>query len=175
MLVKKVLDAFGENVISEAKRKSGDGNLSKSLSYKAKESKNSFEFSISMAEYGKFIDKGVTGKNDPSFKGKKKKVHRSKAGYHYGSGNFKGTGGEWKKRINIWMYSKGIAPRDKESGRFIKRDTVNFLIRRSIFQHGQKATLFLTKPFDKYFKTLPEEVLEAYALETEEFLKFALK
>jgi hypothetical protein len=175
MLVQKALDKFGSSVVKEAKRNAGDGKLSKSLSYFAKESKNSFEFSISMEDYGKFYDKGVTGKNDPNFKGKDKKVHRSKAGYRYGTGNFKGTGNEWKKRINLWMYSKGIAPRDKASGRFIKRDTVNFLIRRSIYQHGLKPSLFLTKPFEKYFKPLPQELVEAYALDVEEFLKFTIE
>ena len=179
--VEKVLNSFYSNVIGEAKKilvkkdKNASSALSNSLGHKVKVSKNSFESSLSMLDYGTFKDKGVTGKNDPNFNGKDKKVWRSKAGYRFGSGNFKGKGDEWKKRINAWMYSRGIIPRDKKTGKFIKRDTVNFLIRRSIYQHGSEPTLFLTNPFDKYFKTLPEKVVEAYALEVEDLLEFSLK
>jgi AraC-like DNA-binding protein len=50
-----------------------------------------------------------------------------------------------------------------------------FAIANSVYHTGLETTNFFTKPFKKEFKKLPEEVLEAYALETEEFLKFALK
>jgi hypothetical protein len=73
------------------------------------------------------------------------------------------------------MFSRGIAPRDKESGKFIKRATVNFLIRRSIFQHGTKATRFFTRPFEVAFKQLPEQLVEAFGLEVDKLLKLTVK
>ena len=181
MSVQLVLDKFGKRVVKEAKtrltklKKNASKELYDSIKYEAKENKNSFELSISMADYGKFIDKGVSGANNSNFTGKKKTVFKSTGGFRFGSGNFKGKGGEWKKRIDKWMYSRGIAPRDKKTGKFIKRDTVNYLIRRSIYQHGSEPTLFLTKPFGSAFKSLPEEVIKGYGLEVDKFLVDVLK
>tara|TARA_R110000823_G_scaffold107743_2_gene226709 strand:+ start:357 stop:908 length:552 start_codon:yes stop_codon:yes gene_type:complete len=175
-----VLNKFGKRVVKESrtaltkKKKNASKELYNSIGYEFKESKNSFQLSISMADYGKFIDKGVTGNNDSSFSGKKKTVFRSTGGFRFGSGNFNGKGGEWKKRIDKWMYSRGIQGRDKK-GKFIKRDTVNYLIRRSIFQHGTKPTEFLSKPFASAFKSLPNEVVKAYALDMDKFLADVLK
>jgi len=169
--------ALDKGVVKQAKtqltkkKKNASKELHNSIKYDLKISKNSFELSFIMQDYGKFIDKGVSGKNDNSFKGKKKRVHRSESGYRFGSGNYKGQGDKWKKKINSWMYSRGIAPRDKKSGRFITRDSVNFLIRRSIFQHGLKANHFFTRPFDVAFKQLPDDLVEVYGLEVEKLLK----
>ena len=175
-----VLNKFGKRVVKESrtaltkKKKNASKELYNSIGYVFKENKNSFQLSISMADYGKFIDKGVSGNNDSSFKGKKKTVFRSTGGFRFGSGNFNGKGGEWAKRIDKWMYSRGIQGRDKK-GKFIKRDTVNFLIRRSIFQHGTQATEFLSKPFESAFKALPTQVVNAYALDMDKFLSDVLK
>lgn len=175
--LKQTLDKFGKRVVKESKTaltkkdKNASKELYNSISYTFKENKNSFELSINMADYGKFIDKGVTGKNDSSFKGKRKTVFKSEGGFRFGSGNFNGKGGEWKKRIDNWMYARGIAPRDKNTGKFIKRDTANYLIRRSIYQHGSKPTNFLTKPFESAFKDLPDEVVESYGLEIDKFFE----
>tara|TARA_R110002126_G_scaffold4920_2_gene25466 strand:+ start:94 stop:645 length:552 start_codon:yes stop_codon:yes gene_type:complete len=175
-----VLNRFGKRVVKESrtaltkKKKNASKELYNSIGYVFKENKNSFQLSISMADYGKFIDKGVSGNNDSSFSGKKKTVFRSTGGFRFGSGNFNGKGGEWAKRIDKWMYSRGIQGRDKK-GKFIKRDTVNYLIRRSIFQHGTQATEFLSKPFESAFKALPTQVVNAYALDMDKFLSDVLK
>ncbi len=70
------------------------------------------------------------------------------------------------------QYPKTI---NNKTGKFIKRDTVNFLIRRSIYQHGTKATLFLTKPNESAFKSLPDEIVESYGLEVDKFFDNVLK
>ena len=183
MSVSDSLNRFGKRVVKEArtaltkKKKNASKELYNSISYDFKEYKNSFHLAINMADYGKFIDKGVSGNNDPKskagktdYKGKPKTVFKSLGGFRFGSGNFNGKGDEWKERIDKWMYSRGIAPRDKNTGKFVKRDTVNYLIRRSIFQYGTEPTLFLTKPFESAFKSLPDEIVEAYGLEVDKFL-----
>tara|TARA_R110002126_G_scaffold283879_1_gene433274 strand:+ start:436 stop:981 length:546 start_codon:yes stop_codon:yes gene_type:complete len=181
MSVSNSLDKFGKQVVKESKtdltkkKKNASKELYNSIKYSFKEHKNSFHLSFEMSEHGKFLDKGVAGNNDPNFKGKKKTVQKSSAGYHFGSGNFKGKGGEWKKRIDKWMYSRGIAARDNKTGKFVKRDTVNYLIRRSIFQYGTKETLFFTKPYESAFKSLPEEIIEAYGLEVDELFNNVFK
>jgi hypothetical protein len=186
-----VLNKFGKRVVKESrtaltKRKKKDGSKSSmelynSINYKFKENKNSFQLDINMADYGKFIDKGVSGNNDSSFKGGKvdykgrpKVLFKSTGGFRFGSGNFNGKGGEWKKRIDKWMYRNGIQGRDKK-GKFIKRDSINYLIRRSIFQYGREPTEFLTKPFNSAFKALPNDIVNAYALDMDKFLSDVLK
>ena len=150
--VQEILIQAAKNVIEEAKAELEDGDLKDSLRYEIKDG----TVALIMEEYGVFHDKGVTGANRPDFKGKKKEVHRSvaKPEFKYRS-NAKAIGGE--KLIDQWMYKKGISPRDKETGRFIKRKTANFLIRRSIFQYGRKPSLFLTTPYEKYKEKILQE------------------
>ena len=175
MLVKQVLDTFGDNVVTGAKKelskqgKNASKALSNSLRYDAKESKNSFEFSISMEDYGEFIDagvKGVGGSKADGSKWKLKKVTNNKFKYK-------------NKRpptqvFNGWTIRKGLAPRSK-GGQFTSRKSLLFAIANSVYHTGLETTNFLTNPFNKYFKQLPDDVLEAYGLEAEEFLEFALK
>jgi hypothetical protein len=175
--VQIALDKFRKQVVKESKtaltkkKKNASKELYNSISSDLKLSPNSFQMNFYMEDYGKFIDKGVTGKGASDFKGKKKKVHKSDAGYRFGSGNFKGRGAEWEKRIDKWMFSRGIQPRNRTTGKFVKRSTVNFLIRRSIYQHGTEKTLFFTKPFNAAFKSLPDEVVKAYGLDVDKLLK----
>ena len=49
------------------------------------------------------------------------------------------------------------------------------LITRSIYLKGTKPTLFFSKPFEKGFEKLPQDLVEAYGLDIESFLKFTLK
>ena len=112
---------------------------------------------VIMNQYGNFIDKGVSGKGASDFKGKKKTIHRSTAGYKFGSNRFKGKGADWKKKIDKWMYKNGIQGRSKK-GKFIKRESTNFLIRRSIYQHGIKGTLFASKAYEGFQQELKERL-----------------
>mgnify|MGYP003123303061 FL=1 len=150
--VQEILDQFKANVISEAKRnlsaQNTSGRLKDSLKGYVKESKNSIQVSFEMAEYGFYQDRGVKGK----------KGGKSLDGYQYTNKM------PPPKAFDKWTVRKGIAPRDKE-GRFIKRKSLNFLIARSIFNKGIKPTLFFTKPFEKYYKRLPKELTEKYALD----------
>lgn len=158
--VQEILDEFKANVINEAKRnlsaQNTAGRLKDSLKGYVKESKNSIQVSFEMEAYGFFQDQGVKGV----------KSGKSLGGYRYtrrgGQGSLKGM--PPPKAFDKWTVRKGIAPRDKE-GRFIKRKSLNFLIARSIFNKGLKPTLFFTKPFEKYYKRLPKELTEKYALD----------
>ena len=149
--VQEILVKAADNIIKKAKANLSSGNLKNSLRYEDKDG----SVALIMDEYGMFKDKGVTGKNRSDFKGKKKTVHKSVAEpeFKYRS-NAKAIGGE--SQIDKWMYKKGIQGRDFK-GRFLKRKTTNFLIRRSIFQHGIKPSLFLTTPYLKYTEQIIEE------------------
>jgi hypothetical protein len=149
--VNEILKQEVDKLVSDMRRRLGKKESALSKSIRVDDSGDSTK--VIMNEYGNFIDKGVSGKGAGDFKGKKKTVHKSLGNYRFGSNKFKGTGEKWKKKIDKWMYSKGIQGRDKK-GKFIKRASTNYLIRRSIYQHGIKGTLFASKAFEGFNQEL---------------------
>ena len=107
-----------------------------------------------MAGYGKFKDKGVRGKSSSA------KAPNSP--YKFGSGS--GKKGGLTKSMQDYVKRKGIQFRDRKSGRFISYESTAFIIARSIYQKGTKASMFFTKPFEAAFKRLPDELVEAYSI-----------
>tara|TARA_R100001460_G_scaffold75028_1_gene116130 strand:+ start:39 stop:566 length:528 start_codon:yes stop_codon:yes gene_type:complete len=155
--VQKYLDEFKRNVVSEAKRnlrkQNTSGGLSKSLKSRVKESKNSIEISFTMNDYGFFQDRGVHGKKSSYIENK-------------------GTPYRYKDKapptraFHRWAIKKGLTTgRDKKTGKFVSIKSLKFALSRHIYNHGIKATLFFTKPFEKHYKRLPEEIIEKYKLD----------
>ena len=97
--IKQSLDDFGRYVVRESRKnltrkKIGDrGHLYKSLNYEVKVSKNSFQWSFLMEDYGTFKDKGVKGKESS------KKAPNSP--YKFGSGT--GKKGGLTNAIDSWV------------------------------------------------------------------------
>ena len=73
------------------------------------------------------------------------------------------------RKLDKWIVRKGIAPRDK-NGKFMSRKTLQFLIARSIFTKGIKPSLFFTKPFNKAFKNLDKDLVDAFRLDVEKLM-----
>ena len=176
MSVKKALDKFASDVIKESKRnlkrkdKNTSKNLSNSLDYKLKVSKNSFTLSIVMEDYGKFVDqgvKGVGGTKADGTKWKKKRVS-NKSPFKYRSKM------PPARAFSGWSVRRGIAPRN-EQGQFTSRKSLQFAIANSVYHTGLETTNFFTQPFEKQFKELPDELVEAFGLEVDDFLEFAIK
>ena len=142
--LQSILVQAAENIVKEAKSKQDDGKLKKSIHTK----EGDLSIQIIMEDYGLFQDKGVSGANKGSYKGNRKTIHKSKGNFKF-SGAFKAIGG--KKAIDRFMKREGI------SSNFMDNDSLNYLIRRSIYQHGIKPTLFLTKPYEKYREQIIEE------------------
>ncbi len=157
--VKDELNRFAKYVISQSRanltrgKKNSSKDLYNSLDSEVKVSKNSFELSFLMEEYGVYQDKGVSGV--------KKKYNTP---YSYT------TKMPPPSKMDKWIVKKGIAPRDK-SGKFISRKSLQFMIARSIFNNGIKPSLFFTKPFEKAFKNLNKDLIEAYKLDVEQLMK----
>lgn len=171
MSVKDTLDLFGKRIVQQSRsnltksKKKDKGDLYNSISYKLDVHKNSFTLSINMADHGEFIDKGVKGKMSSS------KAPNSP--YKFGTGS--GKKGGLTDGINSWVKRKRIQFRDRKTGRFLTRKATAFVIARSIYQTGLKTTNFISKPFENEFKKLPKEVIEAYDLQLENFLKYTFK
>tara|TARA_R110000851_G_scaffold38420_1_gene98624 strand:- start:95 stop:667 length:573 start_codon:yes stop_codon:yes gene_type:complete len=182
-----VLNKFWETVISESKqnlrskKKNASGRLSDSLGYNLKVNKpqaknipSSFESDFFMEDYGEFVDQGVIGVGGIKADGTQwKKKNASGSPYKYSSPSKTNSRGGFLLALNGWTIKRGIAPRSS-TGKFQKRKGMLRAIRKSVIHTGLERTLFFRKPFDKWFKTLPEEVTEAYGLDVENFLKFSL-
>ena len=157
--VKEELNRFAKYVISQSRanltrgKKNSSKDLYNSLDSEVKVSKNSFELSFLMEEYGVYQDKGVSGV---------KKKYSTPYSYT--------TKMPPPSKMDKWIVKKGIAPRDK-SGKFISRKSLQFMIARSIFNNGIKPSLFFTKPFEKAFKNLNKDLVEAYKLDVEQLMK----
>ena len=161
----EALESFKNFVIQQARTRltKGRKNVSKelynSLKGKVKEMPNSILLEFEMEEYGLYQDKGVSGTE--------KKYNTP---YSYT------TKMPPVKKLSDWAKTRNIRLRD-EQGRFTKGNynTIGYLIARSIYRKGIKPTLFFTKPFEQAFKKLPDELVEKFGLDVEDFLAYTLK
>jgi hypothetical protein len=151
-----ILEQFRDYVIQQARsnlsrlQKNSSRKLYDSITSEIKAMPNSLRLYFDMEEYGFYQDKGVSGtkrKYDTPFSYTNKMPP--------------------PKAFDKWIVKKGIAPRKKD-GKFTTRKGLQFAIARSIFEKGIKPSLFFTKPFEKAFKNLPDEMIKAYGLEAEE-------
>ena len=169
--INEELNNFAKYVIKQARtnltkgKKNSSKELYDSLKYKVNVSKNSFQLSFIMEEYGIFQDKGVKGKSSSS------KAPNSP--FKFGTGT--GRKGGLSEGINKWVKRKKFQFRDKKSGRFLSYDSTAFLISRSIYQKGIAPSLFFTKPFQKAFKNLDKDIIKAYALDVENLMNYTIK
>ena len=160
--VKEELNRFAKYVISQSRanltrgKKNSSKELYNSLDSNVKVSKNSFELTFLMEEYGVFQDKGVSGV---------KKKYNTKYAYT--------TKMPPPSKMDKWIVKKGIAPRGKD-GKFISRKSLQFMIARSIFNNGIKPSLFFTKPFEKAFKNIDKDLVKAYRLDIEQLLETSI-
>jgi len=175
--IDKALSKFVKYVTTQAKAnltrkdKNVRGNLHKSIKGNSKVSKNSIEVSFEMEDYGKFQDLGVKGKTSSQ------KAPNSP--YRFGTGSAKGKSDKkMVDHIQEWVTNRRFQFQSKDEGskgRFLSYEQTAFLITRSVYHKGIEASRFFSKPFETAFEKLPEELIEAYGLDVEKFLKQQLK
>ena len=167
---REALNKFAKYVIQQSRSNltKSDKNVSKelynSLDYDLTVSKNSFSLSLLMEDYGIFQDKGV--------KGKTSSAKAPNSPFRFGSGT--GKKGGLTNGIDKWVRRRRFQFRDKK-GKFMSYQSTAFLITRSIYNKGIKPSMFFTKPFEKAFKGLNEELVKAYALDVEKFMATTIK
>lgn len=151
----KYLDQLKDKIISEArgnlsrKRKNAFGKLSKSLRGTIKESKRSFEITFKMNAYGFFQDRGVQGKE---------------RGTSYSNFKYRDKAPPASAFLP-WIKKRGLKPRNKKTGKFMSHKSLAFAIAQSVYKKGIKPTLFFTKPFEKYSRKIPKELIERYEID----------
>lgn len=167
----QVLNNFLNEVIRKAKANLDSQGINASNSLKnsfesyVKVSPNSFEATIEAEDYLPFIDRGVKG---------------VKSGNSLSGFSFKSKGGKTGLKgmpppsaFDKWNIRKGRAERDSK-GRFLTRKELNFRTAVGIFNYGIRPTKFFTDPFNQEFEKLPDELIEAYGLDVEQFIKLVL-
>lgn len=171
METKLYLDKFGKYVVQQSKSnltkkdKKDRGDLYDSIGYELEVGKNSFSLSFKMTDYGQFVDKGVRGKTSSN--------RASNSPFRFGTGS--GKKGGLTNGIDGWVKRKRIQFKDKKSGKFMSYDSTAYLIRNSIYNKGLKTTNFFTRPFELAFEKLPDELVEAFALDLENLLNYTTK
>jgi len=170
--INKELNRFAKYVISQSRanltrgKKNSSKELYNSLDSNVKVSKNSFELTFLMEEYGVFQDKGVKGTKSNYVENKDSPFSYKSKG---GKNGLKGM--PPPKAFDKWIVRKGLKGIRDKKGQFISRKSLQFMIARSVFEKGVKASMFFTKPFEKAFKGLNKDLVEAYKLDVEALMK----
>ena len=147
---KKALDKFGKYLVKESrknltrKKKNVTNSLYESLDYDVKAMPNSFEFDFLMNEYGEWVDKGRKAGKNPPF-----------------------------SPLRKWVQDRRIQFRSNK-GKFQTYDQTAWAIVKSIGKKGIPASNFYSRPFNLGYAKLPNEIVEAYALDVEDFLEFTI-
>ena len=152
--IKKVLTAFGKDVIVKAKKNlrlskiSTKGHLANGMNSEAKINSSSVDLNITIAGYWEFIDYGVKGVG-----GTRK----------YKDGKKLKNPEPWnKKRVtnNKFKYKKHQPPASAFS-RYTTKRGGQFAIAKSVFHTGLKTTSFFTDAFKEESKELETNLLQA--------------
>lgn len=165
------LDSFIKYVVQQSKSNLSkkDKNVSKqlynSISGKAEARKNSIEVYFLMEEHGKFQDKGV--------KGKFSSAKAPNSPFKFGTGT--GRKGGLTEGIENWVTKRRLQFKDRQTGKFLTYKQTAHLITRSVYAKGIEPSNFFSRPFELAFKKLPDDLIEAYGLDVETFLKYTIK
>ena len=146
---KQAIEKYAKYVIQQSR-----SNLSKGRTNASRQLYNSLGYKIkgdiinfTSEDYGPFIDQGVRGKNHDYSQSK--------------NSPFKFKSKQPPSRVfDKWIKTKGIKGRDKKTGRFITNKSLSFLIARSIYKKGIRATMFFTKPFEAGFEKYSDEMIQ---------------
>lgn len=163
----KVLTKFTKYVVTQSranltrKDKNVKRKLYDSIKGESFTGKQSIGIYFQMQDYGEFQDQGV--------KGKSSSAKAPNSPFRFGSGT--GAKGGLTQGINQWVKDRRFQFKDNETGRFLSYEQTAFIITRSIYQKGIEASRFFSKPFEVGFERLPEELVQAYALDVEKLLQ----
>jgi len=155
--IERYLNSFGKYIVKQSRTNltKGKKNVSKelynSISFKVITDADGFSVQFYMADYGTFVDKGVSGN-------KQTRRYKDYTGKTVTSPYKYTTKQPPSRLLDKWVVKKGIAPRDKK-GRFISRKSISFLIARSIKIKGIKSTSFFQRPMQLGLKNFSKDLL----------------
>ena len=157
--LERYLNSFGKYVVKQSranltrKKKNVSKELYNSLEFKVVKTTEGFSVQFLMADYGTFIDKGVSGT---------KKINE------YTTYDGRRVESPYKYRgkrppmsvLDKWIVRRGIAPRN-EQGKFISRKSLQYLIANKIYTQGIKGISFFQRSLQLGLKDFYEQVGKA--------------
>jgi len=157
------LNLFANNVVKDSEKllysEKGNTALGKSIRAKVSEDVNGFSVKFYMADYGTFLDKGVSGtKTKRSFTNYKGIKESSPYSYT--------TKGPPIDILSKWVKKKGLKPkgwgkgRDKKSGQYVSGLAI--YISKKIRIRGIKSLSFFSKPLSLWYDKLQDDFLKVF-------------
>lgn len=171
--VQEELNRFAKYVIQQSRtnltkgKKNSSKELYNSLDSNVKVSKNSFELTFLMEDYGIFQDKGVKGTKSNYLENKDSPFSYKESSKLVGVEYHTGTFAKWAKR-------KGVQFRNKK-GRYVTHEQTGYMLANIIKKKGVKASMFFTKPFKKAFNNLDKDIVKAFRLDVEALIKNSIR
>jgi len=166
--VERYLNSFGKYVVQQARtnltksKKNLTKDLYNSISYKVTKNAQGFSLQLMMADYGSFVDKGVSGtKKSRTFRNYEGKVIKSPYKYGTGSSKVGKSKGGMSGIMAKWVKRRGFQWKDKKTGKFMSHKSMGYLIARSIYSKGIKGISFFQRPLELGMKNFPKEMLLA--------------
>ena len=166
--IERRLNSFAKQVVKDSRalleKDKGSTALGKSIKFEVTKESNGFSTKFYMADYGEYLDKGVSGNE-------KKRSYTD----YFGKNKPSPGKGYTNKHpptgiIEKWIKRKGIKGRDKKSGRFIKNKSFAFAIAKSIQKKGIKSLSFFQKPLGLQFRKLEKDMLKILTLDIRSYL-----
>ena len=161
--LERYLDSFGKYVVQQSRtnltkgKKNVDKTLYNSIKFEVSTSTDGLSIEFYMADYGTFVDKGVSGASKKrSFKNWEGKDESSPYGYT--------TKGPPIDILSKWIKKKGIKPkgtgrgRSKNTGQFVSG--LAYLISKKIKRDGIKGISFFQRPIMLGLKKFMPEILK---------------
>tara|TARA_R110001599_G_scaffold19601_2_gene74916 strand:+ start:334 stop:888 length:555 start_codon:yes stop_codon:yes gene_type:complete len=161
--IERYLNSFANQVVKDSKsilkKDKGSTDLGGSIRAKVEVEPNGFSVKFYMADYGTFLDKGVSGnkkkRSFTNFKGKKES-----SPYSYKSK------GPPIDILSKWIKKKGLKPkgtgrgRSKNTGQYISG--LAYLISKKIKREGIKGLSFFQKPLGIEYSKLQDDFLKEF-------------
>jgi hypothetical protein len=167
--LERYLNSFGKSVVNKAKgilkrkKKVVSGDLLNSIKFRIKKEKDNLSVEFLMADYGTFMDKGVSGTNEKryyvDYEGQRKE-----SPYRYTNKR------PPMRLLDKWIVRRGIAPRD-EQGRFMSRKSLQYLIANKIYTRGIEGISFFQKPLQLELRGFYDKVGKAVKQDIENIIK----
>ena len=181
--IERYLNSFGKQVVKDSrellKEAKGDTALGQSIRFTVTAEQGGFSTKFYMADYGQYLDKGVSGnkikQSYTNYDGKK--VASPGKGYttlHPPTSILE----KWIKRKGLkgrnmgstYINSKGRRIKRPATGRFITNKSFAFAIDKKKKKKGIKSLSFFQKPLGLQFKKLEKDMLKILTLDIRSYL-----
>jgi|TARA_R110002020_G_scaffold136328_1_gene304085 hypothetical protein len=160
--LERYLNSFAQQVVNDSKKllqsKKGSTALGKSIRAKVTTDPNGYSVKFYMADYGTFLDKGVSGNKNPISYSDGTRIKSSPYKYT--------TKGPPIDILSKWIKKKGIKPkglgkgRSKNTGQYVSGFA--YLISKKIKREGIKSISFFSRPLGVNYKELQGTLLKEF-------------